>query len=183
MHDHSSTDLSLQLPSRPRKSKTYPSPAEDTDHVYDLSSYDSPNGERKRRRRRRRRNSDPSSDRPNVPSKHRRRQQNASRSPSPDSGSDVEILPDRFDEDGQPLDKYGNRFRTRDGGREGGLNGGLGGLLGGGGGSGQQEMIERVVSDFGDVVDGKKTWKDLLRGFMEEQGSNSGSDGGRRRRR
>jgi len=95
-------------------------------------------------------------------------------------------LPDRFDEDGRPLDRHGNRFRTRDGERGLGGGGGLSALLGEGGGdrgAGQQEMIERVVSDFGDVVDGRKSWKDLLRGLMEEQGSNSGSDGARRRRR
>jgi hypothetical protein len=112
-----------------------------------------------RRRRRRRRNSDPSSDRPNQPSKHRRRYNNPSRSPSPE----VEMLPDRFDEEGRPLDREGNEFsRTR-----GSVRGG-----------GQQEMVEKLTRDFGDVVSGKKTWKDMLRGVVEDLGSATGSMGG-----
>jgi hypothetical protein len=121
-----------------------------------------------KRRRHRRRNSDPSSDRPNQPSKHRRRNKNASRSSSPAS-SDVEDLPPRFDRHGRPLDE------TR------------------GGGGGQGEMVEKIMHDFGDVVDGRKTWKDLLVGLMESGGlgalgggGGSGSDresGSRKKRR
>ena len=73
----------------------------------------------------------------------------------------------------------------------------MSGLLGGEGGSGQKEMVEKLAGDFGDVMEGRKTWKDLLRGFVEEAGgggaggrSESGSDrerdrgsSGRRRRR
>lgn len=56
-------------------------------------------------------------------------------------------------------------------------------------------MVEKLAGDFGDVMEGRKTWKDLLRGFVEEAGgaggrSESGSDrererggSGRRRRR
>ena len=147
----------------------------DPNASYDCKSRNS--GDKRPRRRRERRNSDPSSDRPNQPSKHRRRSRNASRSPSPASDNEVEILPDRFDADGRPLDRYGNRFAQ---GR--GLN------LGGAGGKGNSEMVERIVREVGDVVDGKKTWKDLLRGFVDEA-SNAGSpeadgsDGGRRRKR
>ena len=36
--------------------------------------------------------------------------------------------------------------------------------------TGGQEMVERLARDFGDVVDGRKTWRDLLRGFVEEAG-------------
>jgi hypothetical protein len=83
---------------------------------------------------------------------------NASRSPSPDSDA-VEDLPPRFDGDGKPLQR------------------------GGGGGSPQMEMVERIVHGFGDVVDGRKSWRDLLRGFVDEAGgSGSGSDRDRKRR-
>ena len=111
-----------------------------------------------KRRRRRRRNSDPSSDRPNVPSKHRRRNKNLSRSPSPASSNEVEELPPRFDKHGTPLD--GSR---------------------GAGGGGQGEMVEKLVHDFGDVVDGRKSWKDLLGGLMDGGGLGAalgGSGGG-----
>jgi hypothetical protein len=177
-------------------------------------------------RRRRRRNSDPSSDRPNQPSKHRKRYRNASRSPSPsdrddDGEGDVEVLPDRFDKDGRPLDRYGNvwksggsgwrtsSFRSRDGRVRGGVagyrsdrdmdrdGGGSGSGSGGlGGGIGSSEMVERVVRDVGDVVEGRKSWKDLLAGFVQqaggaasgsresiENGSGSASPERRRRRR
>jgi hypothetical protein len=144
-------------------------------------------------RRRRRRNSDPSSDRPNQPSKHRKRYRNASRSPSPsdDDSGEVEVLPDRFDKDGRPLDRYGNvwqsggsgsgwrtsSFRSRDGRVRGGMASYRsdrdrdrdGGAIG-------SEMVERVVRDVGDVVEGRKSWKDLLAGFVEQaSGAASGS--------
>ncbi|KAL3424238.1 hypothetical protein PVAG01_03519 [Phlyctema vagabunda] len=124
-----------------------------------LSSDESPDrSERRRRRhRRRRRGSDPSSNRPNTPSKHRRRYRTASRSPSPDRGSDeVEVLPDRFDRDGRPIERH----------------------HAGGAGS-EHEMVERIMTGFGDVVDGKASWKDLLRGVLDESG---GSGSSRRRR-
>lgn len=73
------------------------------------------------------------------------------------------MLPDRFDRDGRPLD--GSR-----------------GLFGSGG---QKEMVERVVRDFGDVVDGRKSWKDLLGTLIGDVGGASGGGGGgssRRRR-
>jgi hypothetical protein len=66
---------------------------------------------------------------------------------------------------------------------------------GGGSGSGghEMEMVERVVRDVGDVVEGRKSWKDLLAGFVEqaasgsrgaiENGSGSGSASPERRRR
>jgi len=139
-----------------------------TDHVYDIDN-DEPDPEPpRRRRRRRRRNSDPSSNRPNIPSKHRRRQRTASRSPSPDSsGAETEILPDRFDAHGRPLDS----------------SRGFGGARGGGGG--EQEMVERFVVGGGDVVEGRKSWKELLRGVLDGGSSSDlGSSGsGRRRRR
>ena len=136
------------------KPETYQPPVFDDYDNYDDNVYDDPSATRKRRRKhRRRRNSDPSSDRPNVPSKHRRRLRNASRSPSPDS--EVEELPPRFDGDGTPLDR----------GRSGG--------------NPQTEMVERIVHDFGDVVDGRKSWRDLLKSFTDEAGG-SGSEGRRR---
>lgn len=154
----------------------------DNDHVYDRD--ESPS----RHRRRRRRNSDPSSDRPIQPSKHRRRHQQHSRSPSPTSSDEIEVLPDRFDRDGRPLDRFGNAYRNprasaRDRARGGGGGGGLSGLLGGEGGSGQKEMVEKLAGDFGDVMEGRKTWKDLLRGFVEEAGGAGGSSSGSERER
>jgi len=35
-------------------------------------------------------------------------------------------------------------------------------------------MVERVVRDFGDVIEGRKTWKDLLMGFVAEAGASGG---------
>jgi hypothetical protein len=90
-----------------------------------------------------RRNSDITSDRPLSPTLHRRRHRNPSRSPSPASSDEVEVLPDRFDRDGRPIDKRGG----------GGLEG---------------EMVEKMVHDFEDVLDGRKSWKGLLKGFFDE---------------
>lgn len=58
-------------------------------------------------------------------------------------------------------------------------------------------MIEKIMHDFGDVVDGRKSWKDLLGGLMEGgglgaalggsgvggSGSSDAWDSGSRRRR
>lgn len=81
----------------------------------------------------------------------------------------MEELPPRFDKNGRPLN---------------GTRGGAGG---------QGEMVEKIMHDFGDVVDGKKSWKDLLSGLVEGGGlsalgggGGSGSDresSSRRRRR
>jgi hypothetical protein len=100
-----------------------------------------------------RRNSDPSSDRPNKPQRHRRRHRNPSRSPSPTCSDEVEVLPDRFDKDGRPLDANGHAIPK------------------------ETEMVERIVHDFEDVIEGRQTWRSLLRGFFEEAGG-----GGSRRR-
>jgi len=131
-------------------------------------TYDSPD---RSHRRRRRRNLDPSSDRPNQPSKHRRRHNNPYGSLSSASEDEVEVLPDRFDEDGRPLDRYGNSFsRSRSRSKGGG---------GVGGGDKQTEMVERLASDFGDVMQGRKTWKDLLAELLSDHtGALTGSDGG-----
>lgn len=152
-----------------------------------------------KRRRRTRRNSDPSSDRPHTSSKHQRRRhrsrspkasrsRDASPPPNSSDSSDVEILPDRFDQDGRPLDRFGNRFAGSSS-----SGGGLRDLIGDRGGGGRQsEMVEKIVRDVGDVVEGKKTWKDLLIGVVSaaqgseesfERGGGSEDEGGRRRRR
>lgn len=39
-------------------------------------------------------------------------------------------------------------------------------------------MVEKIVHDFGDVVDGKKSWKDLLGGLMEGGGLGAALSGG-----
>ncbi|KAH8676734.1 hypothetical protein BGZ60DRAFT_264545 [Tricladium varicosporioides] len=129
-----------------------------TDHIYDVSE-SSPyvSGSRRRRHRRRRRNSDPSSDRPSRPTHHRRRRRNSSRSPSPTSDSDeTVVLPDRFDRDGRLIERGHSSRKTP-----------------------ESEMVERVVHSFGDVVEGRKTWKDMLKELVESsQGMDSGSDRG-----
>lgn len=137
------------------------------DNVFDdpssPSSPDTSKRQRHHHQRRHRRNSDPSSDRPGRSSKHRTR----TRDPSPNSSDEVEELPARFDPDGQPLGKGSSRE--------------------GGGGTQHEEMVERLAKDFTDVVDGRKSWKDLLRGLVEHTGAaealGSGSGGERERRR
>lgn len=50
-------------------------------------------------------------------------------------------------------------------------------------------MVEKLVGGFGEVMDGRKTWKDLLKGFVEEAsagasppGSDRGGSSSRKRR-
>jgi hypothetical protein len=104
-------------------------------------------GKRKHRRVRKRNRSDPSS---NRPSGHRSSSHHRSRIGDGDDES-TEDLPDRFDRDGRRIDR-------RDGGN------------GGGGG----EMVERLAHDFGDVIDGRKSWRDLLGNFGDLGGGSSG---------
>lgn len=66
----------------------------------------------------------------------------------------VEELPPRFDENGRRID--------------------------GGGGAGGGEMVERLAHDFGDVIDGRKSWRELLSGFGELGGGSGSGSGGRR---
>jgi len=93
---------------------------------------------------RKRNRSDPSSNRPSGRSEgsHHR---SASRRGEGNEEESVEELPARFDRDGRRIDGGG----SRDGG--------------GGGG----EMVERLAHDFGDVVDGRKSWRELLGSFGE----------------
>lgn len=140
----------------PKRSQTYDPKATDwdtDDNVYDdPSSPDERQHHRHHRRRRHlRRNSDPSSNRPSSSRRRRRSGRNRSSSPADSDSSEVENLPDRFDRDGRPLNRDGNR---------------------------ESEMVERVVRDFGDVVDGRKSWKDLL-GDLVQAGR---GEGGRDRR-
>ncbi|PBP19994.1 hypothetical protein BUE80_DR009189 [Diplocarpon rosae] len=175
-HNHSVSHPDQSPPSSPSGSETavdrtsQPQVRTRTRDREDLSPSD-----HKRTRRRRRRNSDATSDRPTQESKHRRRHSNKhhSRSPSPSwSSSEVEVLPDRFDRDGRPLDKYGNSYRSKP------KDGSLAGLVGNLGQGGQQEMVEKLVGGFGEVMEGRKSWKDLLRGVVEE-----GEERGSRRKR
>jgi hypothetical protein len=111
----------------------------------------------------RRRNSEPLSNRPNTPSVHRRRHRRPSLSPSPSSSSaeDIEVLPDRFDAYGRPIEStYRSRSRSRS--RGPGNRHGDDDFP-----SGQTEMVERFVRDFSNVVDGRGSWKDLLRPLFE----------------
>jgi hypothetical protein len=43
-------------------------------------------------------------------------------------------------------------------------------------------MVEKLVTGIGDVVEGRKTWKDLLKGVLDST-SDLGSPGSSRRRR
>jgi hypothetical protein len=105
---------------------------------------------RPHRGRHQRRNSDPGySDRLTRSTRDRRH-----RDVSPGGSDDTELLPDRFDDQGRPLGRS----------RGGGL----------GSGGGQNEMVERLVQDFTGVLDGKKTWKDMLKGFAAAAGGGGG---------
>lgn len=150
LHDPDDESQTLVRTSRNQGNDGYFSPQDENSQ--DISS---PEESRRRRRRRRRRNSDPSSDRPHHSSKYRRR----SRSPSPVSEDEVEVLPDRFDDDGRPL----NGSRSRGVGAKG---------------DGQSEMVEKLASDFGAVMEGKKSWKDMLAGLVGEGGALSSLAGG-----
>lgn len=130
-----------------------------------------PSPDHRHRRRRRRRNSDPSSDRPSRPHKHRRRRGASSdESASGSENSDIEVLPDRFDDDGRPIERDRDRERSN-----------LAKEFGGG-----NEMVEKVVRGVGEVVEGRKTWGQLLRGLVAETmidpSEASGSDAERERR-
>jgi hypothetical protein len=144
-------DNQQEIFDKPKRAQTYQPPVPEwDDNVYDDPSSPPPppplETSRRHHHRRKRRNSDPSSDRPYESRRHRHRQRNPSRSPSPAGSDETVILPDRFDRDGRPVNG------TRGGGRE-------------------TEMVERIVHDFGDVVDGRKSWRDLLAGFMAEAGA------------
>lgn len=65
----------------------------------------------------------------------------------------MEVLPDRFDKDGRPLDANGHVNPK------------------------ETEMVERIVHDFEDAIEGRQSWRSLLQGFFEE----AGGGGGRRR--
>lgn len=73
------------------------------------------------------------------------------------SSEETVVLPDRFDEEGRLIERSRSgggrgRGRERGGSRSDGARGG-----------GQTEMVERLVADFGDVIEGRKSWKDMLR--------------------
>jgi hypothetical protein len=44
-------------------------------------------------------------------------------------------------------------------------------------------MVERVVRDFSDVVDGRKSWKDLIGGLVSSVGGDTGGGGSSSKRR
>lgn len=54
----------------------------------------------------------------------------------------------------------------------------------GGEGGGQTEMVERLVADFGDVVEGRKSWKDMLKDVvLSAQSAGIGGGGSDEERR
>lgn len=69
----------------------------------------------------------------------------------------MELLPDRFDEHGRPID---SRERTRSRERDT-----VAREFGNG-----NEMVEKVVRGVGEVVEGRKTWGELLRGLVVDSG-------------
>ncbi|KAH8586651.1 hypothetical protein B0O99DRAFT_695285 [Bisporella sp. PMI_857] len=106
----------------------------------DSDSPSSPTHHHHHHRRHRRRTSDPSYNRPSEHRRHRRN--NRTRSPTPSQESDeVEVLPDRFDSKGRLIEASS--------------------------GGGQQEMAERLARSFGDVVEGRMRWRDLLTGLAD----------------
>jgi hypothetical protein len=153
----------------------------------------------------RRHSSDPSSDRPAL-QRHRR-----ARSWDSDSGSDdVEILPDRFDAQGRPVNERGRPvlrdqwtsrsgtfgFRPRGGPSRTGT--GDWDVRGGWGvGGTDPEVVERIVTDVQGVLSGHGGWASLLRDVVgglqgqiqasgsgqEQQRIEHGEEGGSRRRR
>jgi hypothetical protein len=148
-----------------------------------------------RPRPRHRRSSDPSSDRPLV------RRPRGNRSPVSESESDVEILPDRFDSHGRPLDRSSRRARRWTSRRgdfeyrprhEGDWNvRGTWGVAGT-----DNEAVERIVHDVEGVLEGRGSWIRLLRDVFagvgrgnatqrieDEQRSEDLPDEERRRRR
>jgi len=66
----------------------------------------------------------------------------------------VEVLPDRFDKYGRPIDE------TR--------------------GGPEQEIVERLAHQFTDVLDGRASWKDLVKVFLDD---GARGEGGASRRR
>jgi hypothetical protein len=155
----------------PPPERTYEPPTF-SDNEEDASS--SPDDSRHRHhKRRRRRDSDPTSDRPNLDhqvTKHRRRSQHTSPDESEEEAEEIEELPPRFDEHGRPIDQSPKgAFNGR---------GWIGGFKVGDWakkrkeekGDGGGELVEKIARGVQDVVEGKKNWKDVLRGFMEEAG-------------
>jgi len=133
----------------------------DRERERDLSPVSSRNSKPRRRR-----SSDPSSDRRMV------RRRRSRRSPSSDSGSDtgtVEELPNRFDSEGRPLDRprYSRRageWEKRDS-RGRSYEKGAWSIEGGGIGEGA-EVVERVVKEVADVIEGKSSWLGLIQGVL-----------------
>lgn len=142
-------------------------------------------------RTRKRDTSDPSSNRPHEQRKHRRRCHQASRSPSPSpspepstNSSEIEGITSGFDAQGRPSGpgvrmwsgavKYGGRGRETETERGVLLRDGMGRVGEGSRARGDHrgdvgvEMAERVVHGVEDAAERRKTWRDLLSGFLEE---------------
>lgn len=133
----------------------------------------------------RRRSSDPTSNRPVVRRSHP--------DSDSDSDSDIEVLPDRFDPNGRPID--GRRlgppqsyhrsgtfeYRPR---RGGDLD--VRGAWGIAGSELDDPVVRRIVGDVEGVLSGQKRWTDLLQDVLAARGTQSDHDeeeDDRRRRR
>lgn len=154
-------------------------------------------GSRRPALNRRRSDSDPSADRPLI---HRRRRR---RNESPHSGEgDVEVLPDRFDSAGRPINPHDpRRWHTRQGDFEynprdrGGTHAqGAWGIQGT-----DPEMVNRMAGSVGSLLQGRQGFLGILgtvltslpgssgtggpRGAIEDEGSDDYDDDRQRRRR
>jgi hypothetical protein len=126
---------------------------------------------------RRRRNSDPSSDRPLVPSSHRRRSRDKDSATDDDDDEDViEMLPDRFDAQGRPLDgtsapgsasrqMHSRRgefaYRSPRGGADGFNMRGQWGVAGT-----DAAAVERIVQNVTGVLEGRGSLLGLIGGIL-----------------
>lgn len=132
---------------------------------------------------RRRSGSDPSSDRPVV---QRRRRSGRDGSPRSDE-DEVEVLPDRFDSAGRPVDANDPRrwhsrtgefeYRPRSGGDGSSSSGphvqGAWGIHGT-----DPEMVNRMAQGVGSLLQGRQGWMGMIGNLLTSLPSSSGDGGG-----
>jgi hypothetical protein len=139
---------------------------------------------RRPRFHRQRSDSDPSSDRPVV----QRRKRRGDESPLSDEDDVDEVLPDRFDASGRPLDPTDpRRWHSRRGEFEYRPRGGGTHVQGAWGiQSTDPEMVSRVAQGVGNLLQGRQGWMGVLGNVLTNlpgpSNGDGGGDGGRRRR-
>lgn len=133
---------------------------------------------------RRRRNSDPSSDR-SLTSGHRAHDKDASSDLETDDEEAIEMLPDRFDAEGRPLDGSspvrgrGPAWHSRRGDFEYRSPRGANGvnMRGEWGVSGTDaEVVERIVRNVTGVLEGRGSWLGLVSGILSGNLLNGGEE-------